>query len=89
MGWLRDTLRALGWAVAAAVLGVVLLSSRAVHGLIPHLLPLAAAPVGAYWYHRSKRVTWLTAAWVLVFVVATVLWVLWAFRDFRFRAIQG
>jgi hypothetical protein len=82
-------LKALGWAVAAVALAVGAAFSGVTHGLAPPVALLGFAPLAAYGFHRSPRVAWLTLAWVLLLAVAFAAWVWWAFRDFRFRAIQG
>ncbi len=89
MNWFRDILRGLLWAVGAAVLTAGVAYSGLTHGLAPLVLVLALGPAAAYRFHRSPRVAWLTFGWVLLVVGAVVGWVLWAFRDFHFRAIQG
>jgi hypothetical protein len=89
MNRLRDTLKALGWAVGASAVCLLLAASGAIHGLAPHLAPLAVAPVLAFFYHRSRRIVGLVIGWECLFATAAVLWLLWAFRDFQFRAIQG
>jgi len=89
MSWLRDALNALAWAVAAATMGVALALSGLVGGLVPIVLPLAVAPILAYRWHGSSRVAWLVGSWVVVLVASAVVLLLWVFRDFRFRAIQG
>lgn len=89
MNWFRDISKGLLWAVGAAALAVAVASAGVIHGLIPLLLVLALGPAAAYRFHASPRVAWLTLAWVLLLVGCVIGWVLWAFRDFHFRAIQG
>lgn len=89
MTWLGDILKGLLWAVCAAALTVAVALSGVTHGLAPLVLVLALGPAAAYRYHRSPRVAWVTLAWVLLFVGGFIGWVLWAFRDFHFRVIQG
>ncbi|CAN5187531.1 hypothetical protein BH11PLA2_BH11PLA2_39420 [soil metagenome] len=89
MSWLQDALYALAWAVAAATMGVAVALSGFFGGLVPIVLPLVAAPLLAYRRHDSTRVAWLVALWEVVFVASAVVLLLWAFRDFRFRAMQG
>lgn len=87
--WFRDVLKGLLWAVCAAAVTAVVSFSGVIHGLALLVAILALAPVAAYGFHRSPRVAWLTLAWVLLLVGIFIGWVLWAFRDFQFRAIQG
>jgi len=87
--WLRDILKGLLWAVGAAALVIGVAYSGFSHGLAPLVVIPALAPVAAYQVHRSPRVAWLTLGWVLLLVGAFIGLVLWAFRDFHFRAIQG
>ena len=86
MNWLRDVLLALLWAVVAASLSVALEVCGLVAGFVPILLPLVAAPMLAFRWHRSRRIAWLVAAWVLVLAAAGILYLVWEFRDFQFRA---
>ena len=74
------------WAVAAAGVCVTLALSGLVSGVLPHLSPLAVAPLSAYRLHRSGRVAGLVAFWEFVLGAAAVALLLWAFRDFQFRA---
>ena len=89
MSWLRDTFRALGWAVAAFGISVGVGLSGIGTGLLPALLPLIAAPILALRWHQSWRIAGLVAVWLVVLVAAGVLLLLWDLRDFKFRAIQG
>lgn len=66
MGWFRDGLKALVWAVAAAGASIALASSGLVGGLLPNLLPLLVAPPLAFRWHHSGRVAGLVGLWVLV-----------------------
>ena len=89
MSWLRDIFKALGWAIAAAAISITLGLSGVVSGPLPALLPLVAAPILAYRWHKSGRLAGLVAAWLVVLVAAGVLLLLWDLQDFKFRAIQG
>jgi len=58
-------------------------------GVTRLILSLVVAPVVAYRWHHSRRLAVLVAGWELVLLVAAALALAWAFRDFKFRAIQG
>jgi O-antigen ligase len=89
MSWLRDTLKALGWATAAAAVCFCVLVSGVFGGWGVYAGVLVGVPFLAYSYHHSRRVAGLVAGWEGLFATAVVIWIVWAFRDFRFRAIQG
>ena len=89
MAWLRDGSKALLWAAGAFLVAFALLRSELFGGLSPLTLPLTLTPVAAYRWHHSRRLAALVAGWELVILVAAALSVAWAFRDFKFRAIQG
>ncbi len=89
MTWLRDGSKALVWAAAALLVALALLSSRVFGGVAPFALALSLTPGAAYRWHQSRRLAALVAAWEVVLLVAAALALAWAFRDFKFRAIQG
>ena len=89
MSWLRDTLKALVWAVGAAALAIAVAYSGVSHGLTAPAVTLAFGPAAAYRFHRSPRVAWLTLGWLALLIAAAAGFLWWELRDFHFRAIQG
>jgi hypothetical protein len=81
MNWLRDALKALGWAVAATALCVGVLLSAAIGGWEVYAVTLAVAPPLASSFHRSGRVAAMTAGWELLIVGGLVGLVDWLAGD--------
>lgn len=88
MGYFRDALKALAWAVVAASLFFALAHSGWVLGS-SSVLPLLAAPLVAFRWHHSGRIAGLVAVWLLVLGAVAVALFFWAIRDLQFRGPSG